>query len=196
MIIKSGGNLKLVLRWLTSYMKENIKPGGAAGIVPNLFCKRWWFEPTSHGSIQSDFQVIVGLQLVFEDNWLKYLQNKHIWRKTLNLVEKRWRTSHPRMSKHLKSSSVRCSLTVKCWTPLHSSLNLRSHFCFNKKCESYKILFVAGWLIVNMTWLLDIRLQRVRAFGSRFTAQIGVMTTYKISYAPLVQWIRACDYGS
>lgn len=54
-------------------MKENIKPGGAAGIVPNLFCKRWWFESTSRGNIQSDFQVIVGLQLVFEDNWLKYL---------------------------------------------------------------------------------------------------------------------------
>lgn len=132
MIIKSGGNLKLVLRWLTFYMKENIKPGGAWEIVPNLFCKRWWFESTSRGSIQSDFQVIVGLQLVFEDNWLKYLQNKHIWRKTLNLVEKKWWMSHPRMSKHLKSSSVRCSLTVKCWTPLHGSLNLRSHFCFNK----------------------------------------------------------------
>ena len=76
MIIKSEGNLKLVLRWLTSYMKENIKPGGAREIVPNLFCRRWWFESILRGSIQSDFQVIVGLQLVFEDNWLKYLQNK------------------------------------------------------------------------------------------------------------------------
>ena len=68
-----------------------------------------------------------------------------------------------RMSKHLKSSSVRCSLTVICWTPLHSSLNLRSHFCFNKKCESFKIRLINGWLIVNKTWLLGIRLQRVRA---------------------------------
>lgn len=136
----------------------------------------------SEGNHVKNLVELRGLSLSCEGNHIK------------NLVEKKWHMSHSRMSKHLKSSSVRCSLTVKCWTPLYSSLNLRSHFCFSKKCEFHKIRLINGWLIVNKTWLLDIRLQRVRAFGSRFTAQIGVLITYKISFALVAQRISADRY--
>lgn len=151
MIIKSDGNLKLVFRWLTSDVKEiTLKTWWSTGDCPNMFCKRWWFESILRGSIQSDFQVIVGLQLVFEDNWLKYLQNKTCMKENIKPGREEVTNVTFRMSKHLKSSSVRCSLTVICWTPLHSSLNLRSHFCFNKNVNPLKsVSSTVDWLSIR-----------------------------------------------